>query len=196
MKSWKISNQIMGVVLAALAVAGLVASFVLLHETFEVAKNPDYAPSCNINPLVSCSSVMSRPESEVFGLPFSAFGVLAFGALLVFGILLAAGTKFTVWIWRAGIAACIAGLLAIGYMIWLSMFSFNTICPWCFAMWLTTISIFWAFMTYIAAARPYKLSKKCDKTAKIWTTYAPMILVGMVIALVFMLVLRFNESIF
>lgn len=194
-KSWESSAKVMGIILIVGALVGLLASFVLTHETLEVAKNPAYEPSCNINPLVSCSSVMSKPEAQVFGLPFSVFGILGFGALLVFAVLMAAGTKFAAWVWRAAIAAAGAGMLAVIYMIWLSMFSFMTICPWCFSMWVATIAIFWAVLTYIASARPYKLSKRCEKTADLWAKYAPMILAGLYVVLIFALFVRFNESI-
>jgi len=195
-KSWESSARVMGIILIVGALVGLLASFVLTHETLEVAKNPTYEPSCNINPLISCSSVMSKPEAKVLGLPFSVFGVLGFGALLVFAVLMATGTKFAAWVWRASIAAVVAGMLAVIYMIWLSMFSFMTICPWCFSMWVVVIAIFWTVLTYIATAQPYKLNKRCKKIANLWAKYAPMVLAGLYAVLIFALLARFNESIF
>lgn len=184
----------MGIVLAVLAAVGLLASFTLLHETLEVAKSPTYEPSCNINPLISCSSVMSRPESEVLGLPFAAFGVAAFSALLTFAVLLAAGSKFAPWVWKAALLASLGGMAAIIWMIVLSLVSFGTICPWCFVTWLTTIGIFWTLVSYVGAARPIKLPKSCDASAKLWVKFAPMILAAMFVALLFIIFLRFNEA--
>lgn len=194
MKTWKSSSRVMGIVLAVMACVGLMASFVLTYETLEVAKNPSHVPSCNISPLVSCSSVMSEPSSEVFGLPFSVFGIAAFGALLAFSVLMIVGTKFAALIWKAAIGASLAGMAAVIYMICLSIFSYGTICPWCFVTWIVTIVIFWSVMTYVAAARPIKLKGRADACSKFWDKNAPMILASIIVALVFILVFRFRES--
>lgn len=190
------SHKLMGWVLAALAALGLLASFVLLHETFAVAKNPSYNPSCNINPLVSCSSIMSRPESEILGLPFSAFGAAAFGALLAFAVLLASGAKFKEWIWKAALLAGLGGLGFVGYMLWLSLALFGSICPWCATTWVTTIAIFWTLVTYVVSAGVVSIPKKLRAAAAFWKKNAVMILVAMYVILVFGILLRFNEVLF
>ncbi|MGB9251369.1 MAG: vitamin K epoxide reductase family protein, partial [Mycobacterium sp.] len=40
-------------------VAGLIASATLTIEKIELLVNPSYVPSCNLNPIVSCGSVMT-----------------------------------------------------------------------------------------------------------------------------------------
>lgn len=183
----------MGIVLTVIALFGLLASFTLIHETLEVAKNPAYEPSCNISPLVSCSSVMAGGGSELFGLPFPVYGAAAFGALLAFAVLLAVGTKFTAIIWKLALAASLGGILAIAYMIGISMYSYGSICPWCFGTWLVTIGAFWSIITYIASARPIELKGKMDSIAKVWSKYAPMLLIAAYAILIFILLARFNE---
>src|SRR5690606_35526207 len=104
------------------------------------------------------------------------------------------GTKFAPVIWKSALVAALAGIAAIIYMIALSMFSYGTICPWCFGTWITTIATLWTIITYITSARPIKLKGKADAVAKVWTKYAPMILAGTYVLLVFILLVRFNES--
>jgi hypothetical protein len=48
---------------------GLLSAFVLMVEKIEVLKNPDYVPSCNINPILACGSVINTPQASVFGFP-------------------------------------------------------------------------------------------------------------------------------
>jgi hypothetical protein len=56
-------------------VIGLTASATLLIEKIEMLKNPAYVPSCSINPVLSCGSVMVRPEASAFGFPNPLIGV-------------------------------------------------------------------------------------------------------------------------
>jgi len=184
----------MGVFLAVCASIGLLASFSLLHETFQVYKNPDYVASCNINPIISCQSAMSAPESEVLGLPFATFGVAGFTALLVFSVLLAAGTTFRPWVWRAGLLAATAGFGSAAYLYVVSMTKLGSICPWCFTTWVATIAIFWGVVTHVLSTSHLTIPKRCKRAARFWVEYAPMILVSLYVLLVFSILLRFQEA--
>jgi uncharacterized membrane protein len=48
---------------------GFVAAFVLTIEKIELLKNPNYVPTCNISPLISCGSVMKTHQAAIFGFP-------------------------------------------------------------------------------------------------------------------------------
>ncbi len=53
---------------------GLTASLVLTIEKFSLLADPTYRPSCSINPVISCGSVMSSPQAEAFGFPNPLLG--------------------------------------------------------------------------------------------------------------------------
>lgn len=194
-KNWKKSNKFLGVLLGILATIGLVASLTLTHEVIATLKDPTYDPTCNISPWLSCESVMSRSEAEVLGLPFSVFGVAGFGALLAFAVLVYDGTKFRAWVWKAAVAVAGLAILFTLHLYILSLFSFNTMCPWCFVTWLTAIAIFWSLVTYVLASSVVKLPKKMRKLGVFWTKNAVMILAAWYVLLVFSVVLRFQEAI-
>ena len=61
---------------------GLSAAFVLLVEKIRLVADPSYVPSCSISPLLSCGSVMSTPQAELFGFPNPILGVAGFAALV------------------------------------------------------------------------------------------------------------------
>ena len=67
---------------------GLVAAFVLLVEKIALLTDPTYVPSCSINPVLSCGSIMSTDQAEVFGFPNPILGVAGFTALLTLGVIL------------------------------------------------------------------------------------------------------------
>ena len=45
-------------------VIGLVSSMTLTVEKIDLLANPSYVPSCNINPILSCGSVMVTPQGR------------------------------------------------------------------------------------------------------------------------------------
>jgi uncharacterized membrane protein len=123
---------------------GLVASFALTYDKLQLLRNPGYTPNCNLSPILSCKSVMETPQSNVFGVPNSVYGLVAFGMLNMFSVLLMAGATFSRRIWRLVQVGMIGAIMAVGYLIFESAFRLHTICPWCFGVWPTTIAMFWA----------------------------------------------------
>ncbi len=182
--------------MAVTSVIGLLASFTLLRDTLEVARDPSFNPSCNINPILSCQSVMSSSQAEILGIPNPAFGIAAFTALFVFAVLVLARTSFALWIWKVGVAAATAGLLFTLYLYLTSIIVLGTICPWCFVTWLVTVAIFWSLITYTLAVKIIVLPKKLLFLSRVWVRYASLILASWYVALVFILLLRFREALF
>ena len=62
-------GRAVGWVLLVCGWVGLSAAFVLLVEKIRLVADPSYVPSCSISPLLSCGSVMSTPQAELFGFP-------------------------------------------------------------------------------------------------------------------------------
>ena len=56
---------------------GLAAALTLTIEKIEILINPDYVPSCSINPVLSCGSVMITPQASAFGFPNPLIGIVS-----------------------------------------------------------------------------------------------------------------------
>jgi len=125
-------------VLLLCALLGFVASFVLTYDKIELLKDPQTAISCNINPIISCTSAMSSAPSEILGIPNSLFGLIAYTALIAVTALLLLGNKLTAVTWKLILATGAIGTLFIHYLIIQSLFFLHIICPWCFALWIAT----------------------------------------------------------
>lgn len=196
-KSWLSSSKNVGKILLICAAVGLLASLTLLHDTFEHIRNPDFNPICNINPILSCTSAMGSAEAEIIpGLPNPAFGLVAFGALAAFAVLLIAGTKVPRQIWLAGIGVATAGLAFVIFLYITSLTVLNTICPWCFVTWLTTIAVFWALVTHSLHEKYLVLPKSLEPVGKWWTNNAGLLLAILYAVLIFIILVRFNEALF
>src|SRR5688500_12668286 len=65
---------------------GLWASFQLMLERLEIAKNPNFVPSCDINPVVACGSVIKSLQAEAFGFPNPIIGLVGFAVVATVGM--------------------------------------------------------------------------------------------------------------
>ncbi len=138
---------------------GLLASFVLSYDKMRVLADPNFKPPCNINPILSCGSVMSASQSEVAGIPNTFFGIAAFTALGTVGVLLATGVRLKVWIWRTMHLVAAIGLGFMLYLYFESVFRIHAICPWCFLVWLTIFPVFLGISVYAIREHMYKVPR-------------------------------------
>jgi uncharacterized membrane protein len=120
---------------------GLAAALTLTVEKIEILINPDYVPSCSINPVLSCGSVMVTPQASAFGFPNPLIGIVAFTVVLVTGVLAVAKVALPRWYW-AGLA--VGTLLGAGFIHWLifqSLYRIGALCPYCMVVWAVTIPL-------------------------------------------------------
>jgi uncharacterized membrane protein len=140
--------RILPYILIFTSLVGLLASFALTYDKLQILQNPDYEPSCSINPIFSCGSVMLSDQANLFGVPNTIFGLMAFTALLSFGVMLLAGATFRRWMWVLAELAALIGVLFMHYLFFQSAFRIMAICIWCFTVWMITIPIFWYLTVY------------------------------------------------
>ena len=122
-------------------VAGLIASATLTVEKIELLLNPSYVPSCNLNPIVSCGSVMTTPQASALGFPNSLIGIAAFSVITVTGVLAVAKVPLPRWYW---VGITLGTLAAAGFVHWLifqSLYRIGALCPYCMVVWVATISL-------------------------------------------------------
>ncbi|MGW3497409.1 vitamin K epoxide reductase family protein [Streptomyces sp. NPDC001020] len=122
---------------------GILASFVITIDKFELLQNPDFSPACNLSPVVSCSNVMSSDQAVVFGFPNPLLGLLAYPVVVAAGVGLLAGARYRRWFWL-GLNA--GGLLGVAFCMWLmtqALYEINALCLWCCLAWVATIFLFW-----------------------------------------------------
>lgn len=127
---------------------GLLAAFILTVEKIELIKNPAFNPSCNINPVLSCGSVMGTPQAEALGVANSLLGIIGFTAVAVTGAALLAGATFKRWFWIAFNVGMLLATLAVHWLIFETIFRINALCPYCMVVWIVTIPMFWYTLLY------------------------------------------------
>lgn len=122
---------------------GLFAAFTLTVEKIHLLKDPSFEPSCNINPILSCGSVMVTPQAEKFGFPNSLIGIVGFTAVSVTGFALLAGAAFKRWFWLLLNFGVLLAVIFVHWLFFQSVYRIGALCPYCMVVWSVTIPIFW-----------------------------------------------------
>lgn len=122
-------------------VIGLIASGALTVEKIKILLNPSYVPSCNINPVVSCGSVMVTPQASVLGFPNPLIGIVAFTVVVVTGVLAVAKIALPQWYWLGLSIGTFAGAAFVHWLIFQSLYRIGALCPYCMVVWAVTIPL-------------------------------------------------------
>ncbi|MEV7026431.1 vitamin K epoxide reductase family protein [Kitasatospora sp. NPDC093558] len=122
---------------------GLAASAVLTFDKLRILENPSYVPNCNINPVISCGSVMRTEQAGVFGFPNPLIGLAAFGALAAIGAGLLAGAAYRRWFWLGLQAGTLLGVVFVHWLIDQALYEIGALCPYCMVVWATVVALFW-----------------------------------------------------
>jgi uncharacterized membrane protein len=123
-------------------ILGLIAAFELTVEKVRVLADPTYVPACDLNPVLSCGSVIITPQAEVFGFPNPVLGLTGFALVVTLGVLLAGGVAMPRWVWLGLNAGALLGFGFVQWLVWQSLYSIGSLCPWCMVVWTVTAPIF------------------------------------------------------
>lgn len=124
------------------SIVGLLASFFLTTDTIELIKNPATNLPCNINPFVSCTSVATAWQGEVFGFPNSLLGIVSFSMLFAVGVMLLSGGRSKKPLWLLVNLGCLAAILFVLWFFYQSVYNIGSLCLYCMAVWIVTWPIF------------------------------------------------------
>ena len=122
---------------------GAVVALVLLVEKLDLLANPDYIPSCSIDPVLSCGTIMKTAQASVPGFPNPVIGLLTFPVVAACGAIVVSGVELPRWVWWALEIGSFAGVLFIHWLIVQSLVVIHALCPYCMVAWVAVIAIFW-----------------------------------------------------
>ncbi|OBA75870.1 hypothetical protein A5641_23815 [Mycobacterium sp. 1554424.7] len=122
-------------------VIGLAASATLTVEKIDLLLNPAYVPSCNINPIVSCGSVMVTPQASLLGFPNPLLGLVGFTVVIVTGVLAVAKVTLPQWYWVGLTVGVLLGAVFVHWLIFQSLYRIGALCPYCMVVWVVTIAL-------------------------------------------------------
>lgn len=165
-----------GWILTGAGAVGLLAAFTLTVEKLRLLEDPAYIPTCTINPILSCGSVMTTAQAEAFGVPNPLLGIAGFAALAALGVALLAGAAFPRWLW---LAIQLGLTFAVGFVHWLffqSVYRIDALCPYCMVVWVVTITAFLYCTLHNLAQGTLPLPHALQPAAALATRYHGVIL--------------------
>lgn len=144
------------------AISGFIASFLLTVDKIKILKDAKFSPSCNINEVLNCKSVMLSKQAEVFGFPNSLIGLAAFAIFIAVAVALFGDVQFPGWFWKL---ALVGTLLAIFFSHWLAQqttFVIGALCPYCMIAWFGNFLILSSLIQAKLQVRAIKLQVEGD----------------------------------
>ena len=170
--------------LTAGGVVGFIAAAVLLVERIRLAQDSDYVPTCSLNPVLSCGSVMETAQASLLGFPNPIIGVAAFPVVVTTGVAVLAGARLARWYWLGLQVGVTAALAFVAWLAFQSIYRIGALCPYCMVVWAVVIPMFWyvTLRNLAAGAFGEKLRRsRASVVSAEW--HAPILLVPFLVLL-------------
>jgi uncharacterized membrane protein len=129
-------------------VLGLIASFVLSIEAWQLRGEPNAVFSCDINSVIACGKVARTWQATLLGFPNAFLGIFFETIVLVLSVSILSGVRFPRWLMLGANALYSIGLFFALWLFTQSYFVIHALCPWCLLITFTT-TLVWAGLTRI-----------------------------------------------
>jgi len=188
---------VFGVMLLA-AAAGLIASFALILDEFQLQNDPHAILSCSINVVLNCSTVMQTWQSHILGFPNMIIGLMAFPVVITFALASLAGVKFPRWWLILANCAFVVDLLFSYWLFEQSVYSIQVLCPWCLVVTTATTLIFSSMLHFNLKQNTFKFAKKTNDRIQRFLSggYHQMIVLGWLAFMVILVFVKFGAALF
>lgn len=141
-------GRILPVILILCGIIGIIASVMITVEKFDLLKNPHYQPVCDLNPVISCGSVMKSDQANAFGFMNTYIGLLGFPVVLTIGMAMLAGARFKRWFWLGLQLGLTFGIAFAYWLLFESMFRIRALCPYCLSIDVVITAAWWYVSLY------------------------------------------------
>ena len=189
---WIFTSMLIGAALS------LLAAFVLSVESFQLAKDPDASLSCSVNVVLNCATVAKHPSAEMLGFPNSFFGMIAEPIVITVAIAGLAGIRFPRGFMFAAQIGYTLGLIYALYLLSISYFVIQALCPWCLLVTLTTILVWFAITRYNIRENNLYLPKKLQASLRslIKKDYDKLAMFSLIALIVVAILVKYGNGIF
>ncbi len=119
------------------AVVGMLATMVLVAERLALSADPTHVTSCDLNPWVSCGTVMKSAQAMAFGFPNQFIGLVAFPVVITVAMGLLAGARYQRWFWLGLNVGVAAGFLFCVWLWYQAVYEITALCLYCMIVWAT-----------------------------------------------------------
>lgn len=179
------------ILLLIAGVVGFYGSFKLVVEKYDLLEHPNQALGCDINPFVSCSTVIDSWQSHLFGFPNPILGVAGFAAPIGVAIGLLAGARFARWYWVSFNIGLGLAWVFVTFLFIQTVFFIGALCPWCMLVWSVTIPMFWIFTVWNIARGNITTNQRAIRAMKAFLPFSWAIPVANALVIVVIILIHF-----
>jgi uncharacterized membrane protein len=129
-------------------IIGIIASVAITVEKFDLLQNPHYQPACDLNPIISCGSVMKSGQAKAFGFLNTYIGLVGFPVVLTTGVVMLAGARLKRWYWLGMQLGLTFGVAFAYWLLFESIFRIRALCPYCLSVDVAITTAFWYVTLY------------------------------------------------
>jgi uncharacterized membrane protein len=124
------------------ACLSLTASLVLSIDAVRLAADPGVSLSCNLNAIISCGTVGSSWQAQLFGFPNAFLGLIAEPVVITIAVASLGGVRFPRWFMFSAQMVYSLGFIFAYWLFYQSMFHIGALCPWCLLVTASTTLVF------------------------------------------------------
>lgn len=166
------------IILIVGGIIGVFASLMITIEKFDLLQNPSASFICDLNPVISCGSVMESKQANAFGFMNTYIGLLGFPVLVTIGVAMLAGARFRRWFWLAMVGGLGLGILFAYWLLFESIYRINALCPYCLSVDVALTTIFWYVLLYVLGKGYLRLGRKTQHVATFARKHHLDVLIG------------------
>lgn len=171
LRTFRHSNQYIYTFILLSSLVSLVASFVLSVDAISIAKNPNSELSCNINSVISCGTVASSWQAQVFGFPNAFIGLMFEPVICALAILGLSGVRLPKKFMALVNAVY---FLAFAFALWLfyeSITEIHALCPYCLLVTLGTGLVFFNLLHINLRDNAFSLGERARSLSNSFLLY-------------------------
>lgn len=157
-----------GIVLLVGAAISWGAALLLLVEKMHLLSSPGATLSCDINPFISCGSVMMTWQASAFGFPNMALGLGGYAIMGAAGALIASRAALPRWFRWAVLGGISFAFAFIHFLAISAIFVIHALCPWCMVVWVMTAPMFFCTVAWMIEAGDLRLPSGLSRVLRHW----------------------------
>jgi uncharacterized membrane protein len=143
-----VKKHYLGLIVIFFGICGTVAAFTLLLNRIQYYIDPNFVPSCNINPLLDCGVVMRSKWASLFGFPNTIIGLITYPLAIFTGIIMIANKENNKYVMRGTLVLSGLGVILNILLLYTSAFLIGALCPWCLLAGAATSNVFFGILTH------------------------------------------------
>ncbi|CAM3989824.1 vitamin K epoxide reductase family protein [Helcobacillus massiliensis] len=137
-------QRTVGLVLLIGGFLGWWASVALTLDKFTLLKDPHAKLGCDVNPFISCGTMLNTWQASTFGIPNPLIGIGGFAIMAAVGALMMSRVLLPRWFEWAVFGGVAFSFAFIHWLAISAIFFIHALCPWCLVAWVASAPMFFS----------------------------------------------------